>query len=276
MGQLDELQYFGPYRLVRRLADSTMAERWLALHERALSSHVVHRFQPCPDKASQRRVMGAIEQGLALSGPHLLPIELFSLSISQRPCAVTPYTGNHEGLLTLADLLRAKGGQMAPPEAERAMLHILEAARFAQRAGAVHGEIGWHEVMVDRHGSCAIEFYGLARRLRSGAGFAGGGATEARRDEVRSIVEMGYRLVTGLDPKEPRIPATRLVKRLDRAWDEFFEAGLDAADGFASAADAIEALPSSARHRERQASASTVRVVLNRFRWAPTSRPSNR
>lgn len=78
MGQLDELQYFGPYRLVRRLADSTMAERWLALHERALSSHVVHRFQPCPDKASQRRVMGAIEQGLALSGPHLLPIELFS------------------------------------------------------------------------------------------------------------------------------------------------------------------------------------------------------
>ena len=268
MLQADELLYFGPYRLVRRLADSHMAERWLALHERNLSSHVVHRFQPCPDKASQRRVIGAIERGLALSGPHLLPIELFSLSISQRPCAVTPYTGNHEGLLTLADLLQAKGGQMPAPEAERAMLHLLEASRFAQGVGAVHGEVAWTDVMVDRHGSCAIEFYGLARRLNGG----GGGVTEARHDEVRSIIEMGYRLVTGLDPAASQIAASRLVKRLDRAWDEFFELGLDAAGGFASAEEAMEALPSSAKRRERQVGTSPVRVVLNRFRWASSQR----
>jgi hypothetical protein len=268
MGHSDELLYFGPYRLVRRLADSAMAERWLALHERNLSSHVVHRFRACRDKHEQRRVMGAIEAGLALNGPHLLPIELFSLSISQRPCAVTPYTGNHEGLLTLSGLLEAKSGRMPAPEAERAMMHLLEAARFAHGVGMVHGEIGWQEVMVDRHGSCAIEFYGLDRRLRA----AGGAAAEIRRDEIRSIVEIGYRLLTGIDATEPRIDSTRLVKRLDRAWDEFFDVGLDAAGGFGTASEAIELLPSSARERERQSGSGAVRVVLNRFRWASTPR----
>lgn len=270
MGHSDELLYFGPYRLVRRLADSAMAERWLALHERSLSSHVVHRFRPCRDKHEQRRVMAAIEAGRVLTGPHLLPIELFSLSISQRPCAVTPYTGNHEGLLTLSGLLEAKGGRMPAPEAERAMLHLLEASRFAHDAGMVHGEIGWDEVMVDRHGSCAIEFYGLDRRLRG----TGGAAAEVRRDEIRSIVEIGYRLLTGLDPAEPRIESTRLVKRLDRAWDEFFDAGLDAVGGFGTGGEAIDALPSSSRARDRQAGSGAVRVVLNRFRWASTPKSS--
>lgn len=269
MQQTSELVYFGPYRLVRRLADSAMAERWLALHERKLSSHVVHRFPTCRDKAEQRRVLAAIERGLALTGPHLLPIELFSLSIHQRPCAVTPYTGNHEGILTLRGLLEAKSGRMAAPEAERAMRHLLEASRFAHQAGLTHGPIGWDEVLVDRHGSCTVELYGLKRRLNPGMGTGG---AELRRDEVRSIVEMGYRMITGLEPDEPRIPATRLVKRLDRAWDEFFDEGLSAAGGFAAAIDAIEALPSSARERERQGSSGGVRVVLNRFRWPGTQR----
>lgn len=268
MGQAGELLYFGPYRLVRQLSESALAERWLALHERQLSSHVVHRFPACRDKAEQRRALEAIGQGLSLNGPHLLPIELFSLSINQRPCAVTPYTGNHEGLLTLSGLLEAKGGRMAPPEAERAMVHVLEATRFSHAAGMVHGEIGWDEVMVDRHGSCAIEFYGLKRRLHP----FGGAVTELRRDEIRSIVEIGYRLLTGLDATEPRIAASRLVKRLDRAWDDFFDAGLDAAGGFGAADEALDALPSSARERERQSAPGAVRVVLKGFRWASGQR----
>lgn len=268
MGQASDSLYFGPYRLVRPLAGSALAERWLALHERKLSSHVVHRFSPCVDKASQRRMLAAIELGQRLSGPHLLPIELFSLSINQQPCAVTPYTGNHEGLLTLLGLLEAKGGRMSAPEAERAMRHLLEAARHAHGVGQVHGEIGWDDVQVDRHGSCAIEFYGLGRRL----GLVMGPTAELRRDEVRSIVEMGYRLVTGLSPDEPRIAPTRLNKRLDSSWDEYFELGLNAAGGFESASDALDALPSSSRERERQQTGGTVRVVLSKFGWAGTQR----
>lgn len=268
MVQPGESLYFGPYRLVRRLAASAMAERWLALHERKLSSHVVHRFEPCRDKSEQRRVLGAIEQGQALHGPHLLPIELFSLSIGQNPCAVTPYTGNHEGLLTLAGLLEAKGGRMAAPEAERAVRHLLEASRYAHSMGQVHGEMRWDEVLVDRHGSCAVEFYGLARRM----GLVSGPATELRRDEIRSVVEMGYRMVTGLGADEPRIAPSRLNKRLDASWDAYFDAGLDAAGGFESAAEALEALPSSSRERERQQPSSPVRVVLSKFGWVGTNR----
>ncbi len=268
MGQASDSLYFGPYRLVRPLAGSALAERWLALHERKLSSHVVHRFAPCADKAAQRRMLGAIEQGQRLCGAHLLPIELYSLSINQQPCAVTPYTGNHEGILTLMGLLEAKGGRMSAPEAERAMRHLLEASRYAHGSGQVHGELGWNDVQVDRHGSCAIEFYGLGRRL----GLVSGPTAELRRDEVRSIVEMGYRLVTGLAADELRIAPTRLNKRLDDAWDGYFDLGLDAAGGFETAADALEALPSSSRERERQQSSSTVRVVLSKFGWAGTQR----
>lgn len=269
MSQTSESLYFGPYRLVRRLAESAIAERWLALHERKLSSHVVHRFPACPDKSSQRRVLQAIEQGLPLIGPHLLPIELYSISIAQRPCAVTPYTGNHEGLVNLGTLLEAKKGRMAPPEAERAMRHMLDASRFAAQHGLVHGPILPEDVMVDRHGSCAIEFYGLKRRLDP---TAGGASAELRRDEIRSIIELGYHMVTGLAPDEPRIAPSRLVKRLDRSWDDLFEEGLSATGGFATAAEAIEALPSSSRDRERQAQSGTVRVVLNRFRWTGPQR----
>lgn len=268
MVQPGESLYFGPYRLVRPLAASPIAERWLALHERKLSSHVVHRFEACRDKSEQRRVLGAIEKGQSLHGPHLLPIELFSLSISQNPCAVTPYTGNHEGILTLSGLLAAKGGRMAAPEAERALRHLFEASRYAHSVGQVHGPMRWDEVLVDRHGSCSVEFYGMSRRL----GVTTGPTAELRRDEIRSIVEMGYRMVTGLDADEPRIAPTRLSKRLDSSWDGYFDAGLDAAGGFESADEALDALPSSGRERERQQSPSTVRVVLGKFGWAGANR----
>lgn len=268
MGQPSESLYFGPYRLVRPLAPSALAERWLALHEKKQSSHVVHRFPVCRAKPEQRRVLAALEQGQTLHAPHVLPIELFSLSITQQPCAVTPYTGNHEGILTLSNLLEAKGGRMAGPEAERAMCHLLEASSAAHRAGQLHGDLAWEEVLVDRHGSCSVEFYGLRRRL----GLVAGPVSELRRDEVRSIIEMGYRLITGLSPDEPRISPTRLSKRLDSAWDAFFDMGLNAAGGFDTAQDAISALPSSSRDRVRQQQPSTVRVVLSRFGWAGSHR----
>jgi hypothetical protein len=116
---------------------------------------------------------------------------------------------------------------------------------------------------VDRRGSLAIELYGLRRRL---LGSGDRPATEVGRDEVRSIVAIGYELLTGLSAEDPRIEATRLIPKLDRRWDEFFAEGLDPLAGFLTAGDALGSLPS--LRRELDARQSPVQVVIRGFRRA--------
>lgn len=250
----------GPYRLVRPLDPGRLATRWLALHERSRTSHVVHGFGICHDKAERRRFLSAVESVARLSHMHLLPVEQFSFTASNRGCVITPYTGNQEGLVTLTQLLEAKGGRMLTSEADRALTQIIEAVRYAHERGQHHGPLHMDEVLVDRRGCVQIELYGMARHL----GGLTRGNLELVRDEVRSIVEIGYRLVTGLDADEPRIQASRLAKRLDRQWDQWFDAGLDSAGGFDSADAAYSALPSVQRESAGQPNAGRVRVVMGR------------
>ena len=113
--------------------------------------------------------------------------------------------------------------------------------------------------MVDRRGSLSIELYGLARRLAMPGARP---ASEAIRDEVRSIVEIGYWLLTGLPAEEPRIMAGRLIPKLERRWDEWFDRGLDPLAGFLSAEDALGAMPG--LRREIEASQGPVRTVIGR------------
>lgn len=254
----------GPYRLVGRLAPSRGATRWLALHEHDHTTHVVHEFAPCHDKAEQRRFIAAVEGAATLRHAHILEIEQFSFFGLGRACVVTPYTGNQDGLVTLDDLARAKGGRMAATEVERALTQILEACQYAHDLRQAHGEIDAPDALIDRSGSVYIEMYGMARRLRGGR--ASHHQTVA--DEVRSLVALGYRLVSGLPAEEPRIPAGRLIKKLDRRWDEWFDAGLHPVDGFATAREAIDALPSSRRATEDASRAGRVRGMISLFRSA--------
>ncbi|MEZ6235608.1 MAG: hypothetical protein R3B68_15590 [Phycisphaerales bacterium] len=242
---------FGPYRLLRTLDACPAADRLLALHEKRLTSHVVYRFGAMRDAAERRRFVAAVEPLARVAHPHLLPIEEYSFASDGRAWVVTPYTGSQVGLVTLARLVQDKGGQMSPHEATRALTHVLEAVAAAHAAGLVHGPIGADDVLIDRRGSAAIELYGVSRRLRA-LPDAGLEADEARRDEVRSVVTLGYRLLTGLEPAAPAVSPTKLVKRLDRRWNEFFAAGLgdrpgtragdEPAGGFATAEDALDAL----------------------------------
>lgn len=259
-------QRFGPYRLVRELERGPLGERWLAIHEVELSSHIVHRFAARPDKAGQRRFLSAVESVKGLEHAHLTSIEMYAVCPNGRGCVVTPYTGNQDGLVTLASLVAAKGGRMSPVEAERALTHVLEGIDHAHRAGVVHGPVSDREIVVDRHGRASIELYGLARAL---AGQAAN--SEVIRDEVRSVVEIGYRLITGLAAEEPRIAAGKLVKKLDPAWDAWLDRGLDAAGGFDSAAEAIGLLPSMVEGAG-ESSPGPVRLVLRGIRRLSTSR----
>ncbi|MCL4740638.1 MAG: hypothetical protein KJZ54_00380 [Phycisphaerales bacterium] len=250
----------GPYVLVRQLTDGRLGERWLSLHERNQTSHTLHRFPPSHDKAEQRRLLEAFETLSAFRHAHVLPIGEFSFAGDGRGWLVTPYTGNQEGLVTLADVLEAKGGQLGPYEAERAAAHLLEAFEAAHAVGLHHGPLSIDEVLVDRHGRVMVELFGLARRLE---GLERGNA-ELIRDEIGSVAQLAYRLVTGLSADEPRIAAGRLNRRLPRAWDEWLEAGLDPSGGFESASSALAALPSARTDGEPRE--VTVRTVIGRLR----------
>lgn len=253
----------GPYRLVRPLKPGRLGVRWLAVNDLGPESHVIHELPVGGDKAEQRRFLNAIESLAGLDQPHILPIEQFTLSRggNGRAYVITPYTGTMDGLVTLKDLLAAKGGSMSPLEAERAVVQLLEAVRHAHERSLRHGPIGLDEILVDRRGSLWIELYGMARLLRRAPGMS---SPEPERDEVRSVIGTGYRLLTGVAADEPRMPAARLVKRLDKRWDGWFDEGLDAAAGYESAAEALAALPSSRREEESRR-VGPVRVVLNRL-----------
>jgi serine/threonine protein kinase len=236
----------GPYRLVRPLDGGVIAERWMALHEQTLSTHLAYRFTLKDERVESRRFLSALESLEQLRHPHLLPVEKFALGGASAPGAwvVTPFTGNLDGLVTLSSLLQQKGGRMPANEVERAILQLLEAVEFSHEAGHVHGPMRADEVLVDPRGSLSIEFYGLRRRM---AGMMERTGPDAAKDEIRSIVEIAYLLVTGLSADEPRIKAERLVARLDRRWDDWFDAGLDPLGGFSSAGEAAAMLPSNRR-----------------------------
>jgi serine/threonine protein kinase len=253
----------GPYRIIRPLQAGKLAPRWLAVHDRDQTSHVAHEFV-CRDRAEQRRFLTAFEKISELDHPHIVHVEQFALADGRLAWLLTPYTGNQEGLVTLEALRVAKGGRMPPQEAERAVTQLLSAVEYAHGRGHHHGPIGLEEILVDRHGRVSIDLYGLERRL----GELAPGNAEVVRDEVRSVVETGYRLLTGLSAEEPRIAVGRLIRKLDPHWDEWFDAGLDPlSGGFASAAEAAAALPSVRRDALR-APAAGVRTVLGRVRMA--------
>jgi hypothetical protein len=250
----------GPYRLLRLLAPSRFADRWVALHERHQTTHVIHVFEACHDRAEERRFVTAMERVASLRQAHLQPVVQYSLTNAGRPWAVTEYIGSQVGLVTLESLRVEKGGAMASVEVERVMNQLLSASIEAHANAIHHGPIHADEVLVDRSGSVAIEMYGVARILQ---GLADANS-EVIRDEVRSCVELGYFLLTGLPAEEPRIPAGRLLRKGGGAWDAWIEEGLSAVGGYESPADALAQLPG--QHRDGADSGVRVRTVIGRVR----------
>lgn len=266
----DHTDLVAPYRMVRELGESRVGPRWVAIDERTGETRAVYLVGSCRDTADRRRTLGALEAVGSLHHAHLLGVEQFTLDRSGRAWAVTAYRGNQEGLVTIADLVEAKGGRLSVTETLRTLEQLLDAIAAGHGAGVIHGPLEAREVLVDRHGSVWVELYGLARRLQ--------GLVDSNellvRDEVRSIAALGYRLLTGLDAEEPRMAASRMFKKLDRAWDRWFDRGLDAGEGFATAREALDALPGHAGAEADLPTIGTrpVRRVIERFRRSPTGR----
>lgn len=229
---------FGPYDLVRELRPAGQVERHLALHPELLTHHVAYRFRFGPTRAERRRFLEAVEQAAALNIPHTLRVEQFSLATPTEAWVISPYTGNHDGLMLLGDLLAVKGGQMEALEVSRVLSQLLEAVSEAHEAGVVHGPIQMHEIHVDRSGSLDIELYGVSQAISGEHDIE-----ELKLEELRSIVALSYHLLTGVPADELHIQPTRLVAKLDTQWDAFFADGLDPAGGYETPAAVLDAVP---------------------------------
>lgn len=229
---------FGPYELVRELRSSGDIERHLALHPELLTHHVAYRFRFGSTKAERRRFLEAVEKAAALDIPHTLRVEQFSLATPTEAWVISPYTGNHDGLMLLSDLLAVKGGQMEPLELTRVLSQLLEAVAGAHDAGVVHGPVSMDEIHVDRRGSLDIELYGVKAAISDQSD-----PDELAREEIRSIVALAYHMLTGVVADEVYIEPTKLVAKLDTQWDTFFTEGLDPVGGFATAAEVLDAVP---------------------------------
>jgi serine/threonine protein kinase len=234
------------------------------VHETDHSIHVAHRF-----KATDQTVFDAIKAAATalgqLSNSHILPVEAIADGIGGSTWLITPFTGSQDGLVTLDSLVKAKGGRMPAAETERALIQILEGIAAAHAHGCHHGPISAQEILIDRRGSLAVELYGIRRRLGT---LWNRSAPEVARDEVRSVVELGYWMLTGLSAEDPRIAATRLFPKLDQRWDEWFSEGLDPLVGFTTAEDALAALPGLRREFEDRQRSNPVQTVLTRVRQA--------
>ncbi len=259
-----QTQSFGRFKLVRPLAPAAFAERWLSLHEDAHTSHVVYRFPHLSDKLAQRRFLSAAEHRASLKGSHLLEIQHFSFDAVGRPCLVTPYLGNHDGLVTVRSLAAMKGGRLSPLETERAVVHVLNGLKAAHQAGgSSHGSLTMDDLLVDRHGRVWIELYGLRRAMRGQMD----ASPELAQDEIRSVVEIAYELITGLPAEEPRINVGRLFKKIDPVWDTWLDRGLSGLGGYTSAEEALAGLPSVEPINGEPKPAGAVRSLLSKFRW---------
>lgn len=243
---------FGPYELVRELRAAKSSERYLALHPELLTNHVAYRFRFTNPRTQRRRFLEAVEKAAALDIAHILRVEQFSFTSQHEAWVISPFTGNHDGLLLLSDLLAVKGGKMEAIEVARVLDHLLEAVGAAHSAGVVNGPVQIDEIHVDRAGSLSIELYGVSVAMQGEQD-----AQELAQAELRSIAAIAYRLLTGVDAGEDLlIEPSKLVTKLDTAWNAFFGEALDPAGGFTSASEMLEAIPG----RRAASAAPEIRV----------------
>lgn len=261
---------FGPFRLIHPLAPVMGWERFIALHERADTDHLVYRHAAVHDASERRRLLASIEPVAGVRHPHLLEISAYSFDEQDRLCLVTPYTGNQEGLVTLADLVERRNGRLESTEVARCVEHLLEAVAAARVAGLSGGPVEPERVQVDRRGSVRIELYGLPGADRINRGVCTGA------DEVRAIAAMAAWLLTGLRQDVAPSHIARIAGRGARAWEPWLEAALDPLEGFESPAEALAALPTRAATDRATPPVvvvpnATARLtgVLRRFRRVP-------
>lgn len=256
--------WFGPYKLIRELEParispvgvaSSQVRRWAAVHERDDTGHLVYSLGPARDRFAKKRFLSAAEGLAALKQAHLLTADAYALSDRLGACLVAAYPGHHAGVVTLDELLEHKGGRLNGAEAVRAAAHLLEGIAAVHQAGFSDGALGADRVHVDPRGSLLIEMPTFWAALC--------GRREASPDRVRAdvrrIVEMTLGMIAG------PLPRGGLAGDIDPRWAGWLSRGLDPAEGFSGAEEAMAALPKTAAVAG-EPKPGLVRSLLDRIR----------
>lgn len=221
------------------------------LHERDRTNHLLYRFEHMTDTVGRRRVFDRFLKTAQVEHQHILKIESVGYDDTGRLCVVTEYPGNQEGLVTLRDLIEARGGRLEMAEATRLMTQLLETCLHASTEGIVHGAFTLDELLVDRHGCTLVELYGLRHALHQQ-----GSILDARSEQTRSVIEIGYFMTTGMHFDDPGSrngfsKDVKLSKKQERNWDSWYSMALDPLQGFENAQQALETMPTDAEQVAR-------------------------
>lgn len=244
---------FGPYTSVRPLASVHQCHRLIMLHERERTNHLLYRFDHMTDSVARRRVFDRVLKTAHLDHAHILKIENVGYDNTGRLCVITDYPGNQEGLVTLGDLLESRGGRLEFSEAIRLMGQLLESCVHAAKQEVYHGPFTMDELLVDRHGCTLVEMFGLDQAMHNTYS-----TQDARSEQTRSIIEIGYLLATGVsysdiisssDASRP----SKFTKRNGKLWDAWFALALDPFNGFLTSQQAIDTMPTDAEQIARLA-----------------------
>lgn len=273
-------EYFGPYKLIRSLGNAHGASRFVVLCDRTNTNYLLYRFEHIANIKHRRTLFSALLKMSTLDHSHLLKIDSVSYDDHGRLSVITPYTGNHDGLVSLEELLDIRDGKLGEIEAARALEHLLDAIKYAHQKEIINGSIHQSDILVDRYGSLQIQFYGFESFAQSTYDSSIAKSVKVT-DEIRSIVDLGYTMMTGLTTRNDRIAPSRVMKKIDRRWDAWFDIGLDPIDGFESIEHAINALPTSPNCDQWLTTKSPrlpqvhIGSMLRRFRSTSAARQSS-
>lgn len=252
------------YRIVRKLEHGAAAQRTLLKQVEKHSGYVAHSAHP--DSVSGPSTFEEIAVALApVHISHIMPIEDLVRLESGEPAFVTPYYGHASGLVTLESLGAARGGRLAPEEIEAAADHILHALDDAHAQRLYNGPLEARQILIDRQGRVQIEQFGLARMLKRGVSDARLVREEEIQLEVRSVMEILFRCLTGLDSRTIGVSPSQVVSSLDPLLDEWLAAGLREGAGFESASAARAAMPEHQRGAAAKAAPSGPLQRLNKL-----------
>ena len=274
-------EYFGPYKLIRSLGDAHGAQRFVVLCTKTDTNYMLYRFEQISAQSQRRKSFETLIKMSVLDHSHLLKIQSATYDDHARLCVITPYTGNHDGLVTIDDLLELRDGKLGTIEAIRALEHLLSATAYAHAQSLYNGALDPQDILVDRYGSLQVQLYGFEVHTRD-LDQSHAKRTTLIADEIRSIIDLGYTMMTGLSSRTERIAPSRVIKKIDRAWDAWFEIGLDPIDGFESVQHAINSLPTSPESAQWLAKSSNkvpqvhIGSMLRRFRSSSSSVRSSR
>lgn len=230
------------YTLVRRIDPGAAADRTLIKHIERQSAHVAHGLLSAEALSPSEQIAMATAFS-SVRTAHVAPIEGIARDESNRVVFITPYFGHASGQVTLESLAASRGSRLSPEEVEAAADHILHALDDMHGNRIYNGPIAPKQILVDRQGRVQIEHFGWARMVSKGLRDAQVAREDEIRAEVRSVMELLFRCLTGLDSRTMGVSPGQVVSSLDPFLDAWISEGLREGAGFESAGAARAALP---------------------------------